>query len=130
MALGDQPVIDLLEELVAWTRFANRDTLIGALNEILADDKHLMAYDLSDGSRTQVDIASATGLAQSTISALWVKWRRLGIAREKNGRVSHLVRPGDIGLERAVKGGRQRGESASARAVPNHDATSNPPASP
>jgi hypothetical protein len=76
---------------------------VRVLDEALTDDRHLLAYDLTDGTKTQVEIASATGLAQSTVSALWTKWRRMGLACERAGRVTHLVMPAEVGLERALK---------------------------
>ena len=100
---GDDCLVELLEELVAWARFANRSALLHVLEDALADDRHLLAYDLTDGSRTQVEVAVAAGIAQSTVSSLWVKWRRMGLAREKGGRAIHLVKAADIGLERAAR---------------------------
>lgn len=88
----------LLEELLAWTRFANRQSLIDELRTI-ADPKHLAALELTDGSRTQTDVAKASGLAQSTVSNLWLKWRRLGLVMERSGKVIHLARPTDMGFE-------------------------------
>lgn len=93
----------LLEELIAWTRFANRDALVRTLDEVLADDRHLRAFELTDGTRTQSEVAGAAGLSQSSVSGLWQRWRRLGLARERDGRAVHLVDPADIGMDRAVK---------------------------
>lgn len=96
-------LVSLLEELVVWTKFAARSALISAWNSILADDRHLLAYELSDGSRTQLQVAQASGLSQPTISALWARWRRVGIARLQGKTVVHLARPSDFGFERAMK---------------------------
>src|SRR5688500_15724877 len=98
MANEDQ-VIVLLEELVAWTRFSARDALEATLRKTLSDPKHLKAYDLSDGSRSQTEIADASGLSQPTVSLLWQKWRRLGIVRDHEGRARHLVKPSDLGVD-------------------------------
>jgi hypothetical protein len=95
-------VEELLEELVAWARFANRQSLVSTLRATLSDDRHFAAYDLTDGTRTQRQIANETGLGQSTVSGLWVRWRRMGLAREKHGTVAHLVKPSDVGLERSL----------------------------
>lgn len=48
---------ELLEEILAWTRFSNRSDFIKALKDILADPKHLLAFELTDGSRTQTEVA-------------------------------------------------------------------------
>jgi hypothetical protein len=103
MSLEEERIISLLEELVVWTRFAARPAILAAWNTILTDDRHLRAYELSDGSRNQVQLAQATGLSQPTISGLWARWRRLGIARVQGKTVVHLARPSDLGLERAMK---------------------------
>jgi hypothetical protein len=95
-------VEELLEELVAWARFANRQSLVSTLKATLSDDRHFAAYDLTDGTRTQREIANETGLGQSTVSGLWVRWKRMGLAREKDGTVVHLVKPSDVGLERSI----------------------------
>ncbi len=99
---SDRTIV-LLEELVAWTRFANRNALIELLNTELKDPKHLLAFELSDGSRTQKQVGDAAGLSQPAVSILWKKWRRLGIARDADGRLTHIARPTDIGMERAEK---------------------------
>jgi hypothetical protein len=103
VSLEEERIISLLEELVVWTRFAARPAILAAWNTILTDDRHLRAYELSDGSRNQIQLAQATGLSQPTISGLWARWRRLGIARVQGKTVVHLARPSDFGLERAMK---------------------------
>jgi|HubBroStandDraft_6_1064221.scaffolds.fasta_scaffold773344_2 hypothetical protein len=99
----NERVIELLEELVAWTRFASRTALLGVWETILEDEKHLLAYELSDGSRSQKEVGDAVGLSQPAISNLWQRWRKQGIVRMVGGRVAHLARPSDMGVERAQK---------------------------
>lgn len=94
-----RPADETLEELLAWTKFAFRQQLVGELRTVLSDPKHLAAYEASDGTRTQADIAKAAGISQPTVSALWGKWRRLGLVRDVDGKVLHLVRPSDVGLD-------------------------------
>ena len=90
--------ISLLGELLAWNKLAAREHLAQALGRALRDEKHLKAYELSDGSRSQDAIASGTGLSQPTISRLWAQWLRLGIGREVEGRFVHLMAPSDLNL--------------------------------
>ena len=90
---------ELLEEILAWTRFSNRSDFIKALKDILADPKHLLAFELTDGSRTQTEVAKESGLSQPRVSTLWAKWRRLGLLMERSGRTVHLARPSDLGIE-------------------------------
>lgn len=95
----DDRQLELLEELVAWTKFAQLNALIAVWRTVLADDKHLMAYELTDGARTQSEVARSSGLSQPTVSGLWQKWRRTGLARElPGGKIRHLARPSDFGV--------------------------------
>lgn len=96
---NDDRVVALLEELVTWSRFTARDSLTALLREVLADPKHAAAYDLTDGTHTQKEVGDAIGLSQPTVSALWQKWRRLGILQENGGRSKHLASLSDLGLE-------------------------------
>jgi hypothetical protein len=97
---NEERVIALLEELVAWTRFTARKELVPFLRETLSDPRHFSAFELSDGNRTQQQVAEAVGLGQPAVSGLWAKWRRQGIARVlANGRTAHIIRPSDYGLE-------------------------------
>jgi hypothetical protein len=98
--MADDPQVTLPEELVAWTKFANRDSLIKLLDQVLKDSQHLLAFELTDGRR-QSEFAQGSGLAQPTVSGLWQRWKRLGMVREKDGRVVHLARASDLEMERA-----------------------------
>lgn len=96
---SEERLIELTEELLAWTRFANREALTKAWRQILADPRHLIAYELSDGTRSQKEVGDGSGLSQPSVSNLWQRWRRLGIARDRAGRAVHIARPSDLGLE-------------------------------
>ena len=95
----DERIISLLEDILAWQRLAAREDLLPFLERVLADPKHLKAYDLTDGTRTQQQVATGAGLSQAAISGLWAKWRRLGIVQDKAGKTVHIVKPSDYGLE-------------------------------
>ena len=94
----NENVADLLSELLVWTKFANLDRLIAMLRTTLADERHAKAYELTDGKRSQVDVAKLSGLSQPAVSGLWARWKRLGIVDNRSGRARHLVRPSDFGL--------------------------------
>lgn len=100
---ADEHIVELLEELVAWTRFSSRSTLLDIWDSVLKDDRHLLAYELSDGTRSQKEVGDAVGISQPTVSGLWQRWRRLGIARVSGPRVAHIARPSDMGMERAQR---------------------------
>lgn len=95
----DQRVIELLEELVALTRFTAREALAMTLEDVLRDPRHFEAYKASDGERGQKEIAEIAQISQPTVSNLWAKWRRLGLVRFAGGRAHHLVDPADLGID-------------------------------
>lgn len=94
----NEELVDLLAELLVWTRFANLDRLLSTLRTVLADPRHAKAYELTDGKRSQVEVAKLSGLSQPAVSGLWARWRRLGIVEDRQSRPRHLVRPSDFGL--------------------------------
>lgn len=97
--MSERDVAEILEELLAWTRFANNRALAETLRRHLADSATFAVYELSDGTRTQSEVAIEAGVSQPTVSRNYSKWRRLGLVREVDGRVVHLCRPTDLGLE-------------------------------
>lgn len=98
MTNSDDHLVELIEELLVWTRLLARNSVVVLLTEVLNDQRHLLAYEATDGTKTQKEVGEASGLSQATISGLWQKWRRLGIARDVPGGVRHLLRPSDLGL--------------------------------
>jgi hypothetical protein len=91
--------IGLLREPVAWTKFANRDAFIAAIQKTMADPRHLRAYKATDATRSQDEVATFAGVSQPTVYRLRTRWRRLGLVEISNGRAAHLARPSDLGVE-------------------------------
>lgn len=91
---------EILEELLSWTRFSQRQAFAEVLSFVLASRKDYEAFELSDGSRSQADIAKTVGLSQPTVSRLWTKWRHLGLVRDTDGKVAYLAKPSDLGVAR------------------------------
>jgi hypothetical protein len=102
--------VALLEELVAWTRFAARGQLEALLRQTLVDERHQAAYEATDGERTQQQVADVAGLDQTTVSDLWARWRRLGIVRDVGRRPTRLVSLADFGWEVRTSGRAPRRE--------------------
>src|SRR5438093_343657 len=100
-------VVQMLEELVGWTRFVAREQVERALKAVLKDDRHKVAFELSDGTRTQQQVATAAGLSQPAVSELWKKWRRLGILRMEGMRYAHVISLDDLGWEIPIVSGRR-----------------------
>jgi len=97
--MGDRELSEMMEELLAWTRFANHRALTDALRRTLADQKEFAVYELTDGTRTQAQVAKAAGVSQPTVSRLHAKWRRQGLLRQAGGAETHLTSPRDLGLD-------------------------------
>jgi CRP-like cAMP-binding protein len=97
--MAQRDLVDVLEELLAWTKFANNRSLADILRRALNDRAAFTIYDLSDGTRTQAEVAKEAGVSQPTVSRMYGKWRRLGLVREVDGRDLHLSRPSDLGLD-------------------------------
>jgi hypothetical protein len=92
-------IIELLEELVVWTRLSGREGLRALLLSTLVDPKHKRAYEATDGKKTQSDVAEFSGLSQPRVSALYQRWARLGIIYERESRYSHVVSLVDVGID-------------------------------
>jgi len=84
---SDNRQLELLEELVAWTRFANRDAVIKVISSVMQE------------------VGAFASLSQPAVSGLWSRWRRLGLVTDQSGRMQHLVRPSDLGLQIPEAGG-------------------------
>jgi CRP-like cAMP-binding protein len=97
--MSARELADVLEELLAWTKFANNRALADVLRRTLGDKAAFATYELTDGTRTQSEVASEAGVTQPTVSRMYAKWRRLGLMREAGGRDVHLCRPTDLGLD-------------------------------
>ena len=99
-------VIQLLTEIVRWQRFQNRQALRKQLEEILSSDADRLIYDLTDGKKSQPQIAKAAKVSQPTISYKWKAWRKLGIIYElpeEPGRCRHLASLEALGLSKSTQ---------------------------
>ena len=92
-------VVQLLDELLAWTRFTARPQLVETLAAVLKDPKHLRAFEATDGEAGQKEVASYAGLSQPAVSNLWARWARLGLLVDRGKKPMHLARPSDLGIE-------------------------------
>ena len=100
---SEDRVIELLVELVNWQRFQNRQALRAVLEELLLTDTDRLIYELTDGKKSQPQIAKAAKVSQPTISYRWKAWRKLGIIYElpeEPGRCRHLASLEALGLNK------------------------------
>jgi len=99
----EDKMIQLLEELVRWTKVTSIPHVKTLLEQILQSPEEKIAYQASDGSKTQAEIAKITGVSQMTISNYGKKWVRNGIAKAvvttKGQRAIRLFSLEDFGIE-------------------------------
>lgn len=98
----EQQIVESLREIVHWLRFQNRQALRAAVEEILTTKTDRTIYALTDGKKSQPEIARRAGVSQPTISGKWKAWRKLGIVYEvldEPGRCRHLASLESLGLE-------------------------------
>ena len=100
-----EDAVELLREILHWQRFQNRQALRAALEEILSSESDRKIYELTDGKRSQPEIAKRAKVSQPTISNKWKGWRMLGIVYElpdEPGRCCHLASLESVGLGEKV----------------------------
>jgi len=98
----EDKMIELLEELVRWTRVTSIPNVKRLLLELLQTPEEKVAYEYSDGKGSQ-DIARIVGISYSTITLWWKKWLKAGIAEAisaKGGqRAKRVFSLEDFGIE-------------------------------
>ena len=98
---GDEAVLTQLREQTKWLRFLGLQALHPLLVEVLASDKHRLAYEVSDGSRTVREVARLAGIGATTVFGLWREWMAIGIcleSAERAGRAQHLMPLSRLGI--------------------------------
>ena len=96
-------MIELLEELVKWTRVTSIPNVKKLLLEILTSPEEKIAYQSSDG-RTSRQVAKQANVSQFTVAKWWKKWIKAGIAQPitvKGGgrRARRIFSLDDFGIE-------------------------------
>lgn len=92
----------LLRELIVWTKVQSAPRVKELLQQMSSQER--LAYELSDGTKTQVEIAKQVGVTQATISNWWKKWAALGLTSESetySGRQKQNFSPPDFGIAKA-----------------------------
>ena len=99
----EDQMIQLLEELVRWTKVTSIPQVKKLLEEILQSPEEKTAFQASDGSRTQGEIAKIAGVSQMTVSNYGKKWVKNGIAKPVSAmggqRAMRLFSLEDFGIE-------------------------------
>lgn len=96
-------MVELLEELVRWTRVTSfpkvKDLLIGTLTS----QEEKVAYQSSDGEKTSREVAEMANVSKFTILKWWTAWIKAGIAEsisvQRGERAKRIFSLDDFGVE-------------------------------
>jgi len=72
-------IVELLQEILKWTKFAGAREVRTALMNILETDQKRLIYHLSDGEHGSVEVGKAANVSDSTVRRYWESWTRSGI---------------------------------------------------
>lgn len=72
-------IIELLEEVLKWIKFAGAREVRTVLMNILDTEQKRLVYHLSDGDHGTVEISKAANVSDRTVRRYWESWARLGI---------------------------------------------------
>lgn len=110
-------MIELLEELVKWTKVTSIPKVKELLMGILESPEEMIAYQSSDGEKNRREVADQANVSQSTVSKWWRKWIKAGIAEavsvQRGERAMRIFSLDDFGIEVPViqKATQEQGES-------------------
>jgi DNA-binding PadR family transcriptional regulator len=96
-------MIELLEELVRWTKVTSIPHVKKLLQEILQSPEEIIAYQISDGEKTSREVADVANVSQSSIAKWWKAWINAGIAEstsvQRGERARRIFSLDDFGIE-------------------------------
>ncbi len=94
-------IVELLEELVIWTRLAGISNARESLSDALKKDSEKLGYHFSDG-RGSAEVGKKAGVSDFAIRSYWKKWAALGLmapSKKFKGRFERLFSLDDLGIE-------------------------------
>lgn len=74
-----EKVIELLQEILRWVKFAGAGEVRTVLSNVLDTEQKRLIYHLSDGEHGSVEIGKTIGVSDATVRRYWESWARLGI---------------------------------------------------
>ncbi len=78
-------VIQLLEEVLKWTKVTSIPGVRLTLEEVLASNEERTAYQNSTG-KTSREVGALVGVGHTTISRWWKRWYRTGLGEMQSVR--------------------------------------------
>ncbi len=101
-AASQQRVVEILEELLKWTRFSSLPGVRKTLLDILPTDEHKIAYQYSDGKGSE-EVAKFTGVGSASIQRWWKVWIKARIADpmsvQRGERAKRIFSLEEVGIE-------------------------------
>lgn len=76
--MDDERIVNLLKEILKWTRFQGVLRVKDVLLDTLKSDEEKIVYESSDGRGTK-EVAKLAGISHQTVVNYWKKWATLGI---------------------------------------------------
>jgi Fic family protein len=76
---GTERMIELLQEILKWTKFAGVREVRTVLMNILDTEQKRLIYHLSNGEHGSIEISKAASVSDTTVRRYWESWVRLGI---------------------------------------------------
>ena len=97
-------MIELLEELVRWTKVTSIPSVRELLLKMLESPEGRIAYHSSDGERASREVGRISNVSYRTIANWWKTWTRAGIAepisvRGGGERAKRVFSLDDFGIE-------------------------------
>ena len=95
-------IIDLLQQLVVWTKLVHRTQVAEWFLQVLDSDEKRLVYQYSDGERSVRELRELAGVSKALVSAWWRDWDQLGImerSRGVPGRRQRMVSLEELGIE-------------------------------
>ena len=91
----------LLSEIVNWLRIANLPRLRDLFLQELDSEEKMVIFELTDGVKSQKEIASKVRVSRRSVSYYWQKWYGLGIlipSDKRKGRMKKIVSLSQVGI--------------------------------
>lgn len=92
-------LVELLEELLLWTRVGSYSAVKDILHGALDDDKKKQIYALADGTRTAEQVRQQASVSPNKVLECFKNWERVGILTTlPNGNRKHMFDPTVFGI--------------------------------
>ncbi|MEM3429404.1 MAG: hypothetical protein QXL25_07790 [Candidatus Bathyarchaeia archaeon] len=81
-----EKIVELLQEILKWAKFAGAREVRTVLMSILDTEQKRLVYHLTDGEHGSVEIGNIANVSDRTVRRYWESWARLGIVEPLNVR--------------------------------------------